>query len=245
MYNQKTQIEKSLQPIVNENNKERGRLYRSHNKEKELERHRIYNEKNRELIAQRNKEQRLAKLDEIKAKKKDYYQKNKEHIKAKTKEWKQVNREYDLERKKAWYAENRDKLHEYDRSRRPTKRIRERERGATDPQYILRKRLHSRIVTALRSKGTRKMFKTSDLMGCTLVELRAHIEKQFKPGMTWANKGEWEVDHIRPCAAFDLRDVEQQKICFHFSNLRPLWKAENRAKSARILPVEELEMRAA
>ena len=60
-----------------------------------------------------------------------------------------------------------------------------------------------------------------------------YIEAQFKPGMTWERYGEWHVDHIRPCASFDLTDPKQQKICFHYSNLQPLWAADNIKKGAK------------
>jgi hypothetical protein len=54
--------------------------------------------------------------------------------------------------------------------------------------------------------------------------------------MTWENYGPvWHVDHIRPCASFDLTDPAQQRECFHFSNLQPLFAAENLAKGDKIL----------
>ena len=42
------------------------------------------------------------------------------------------------------------------------------------------------------------------LVGYTLLELMTHLESQFTDGMTWENYGQWHVDHIRPCAKFDL-----------------------------------------
>jgi hypothetical protein len=53
--------------------------------------------------------------------------------------------------------------------------------------------------------------------------------------MTWLNHGQiWEIDHIKPCSSFDLTDLEQQKQCFHYTNLQPLFKTENRQKSNKI-----------
>ena len=61
-----------------------------------------------------------------------------------------------------------------------------------------------------------------------------HIEQQFQPGMSWERHGkDLHIDHIKPCAAFDLTDPEQQKICFHFSNMRPLWAVDNLKKGAK------------
>ena len=64
-----------------------------------------------------------------------------------------------------------------------------------------------------------------------MAELKAYLELQFTDGMTWENRGNWHIDHIRPCASFDLTDPEQQKQCFHYTNLQPLWAADNLAKS--------------
>ncbi len=45
--------------------------------------------------------------------------------------------------------------------------------------------------------------------------------------------GRIHVDHIRPCASFDLTRASQQRACFHFTNLQPLWAADNRRKGAK------------
>ena len=60
--------------------------------------------------------------------------------------------------------------------------------------------------------------------------MRKHIEKQFKEGMTWKNQGKWHIDHIKPCCKFNLLDKEEQKKCFHYTNLQPLWSQENLSK---------------
>jgi len=53
--------------------------------------------------------------------------------------------------------------------------------------------------------------------------------------MTWENYGPvWHIDHIKPCAAFNLKDYEQQKICFHWSNQQPLFAGENISKGAKV-----------
>ena len=51
--------------------------------------------------------------------------------------------------------------------------------------------------------------------------------------MSWDNYGEWEIDHIRPLALFDLTDEAQFKEAASFKNLQPLWKKDNREKGAR------------
>lgn len=93
--------------------------------------------------------------------------------------------------------------------------------------------LSNRIRSALRKQTSRKAGKTAALLGCTIAELREHLQSQFKPGMTWANHGRngWHIDHKRPCSGFNLAIPEQQAECFNWRNLQPLWEAENIRKS--------------
>lgn len=121
-------------------------------------------------------------------------------------------------------------------------RARERARGkyaremiAGNVQYILKVRLSSRIRTALRRESIHKAGCTLKLVGCSMDDFKLHLEKKFTTGMTWTNMGEWHLDHIIPCDVFDLTDVRQQQACFHFTNLRPLWGAENIRKSNKII----------
>jgi hypothetical protein len=74
------------------------------------------------------------------------------------------------------------------------------------------------------------------MLGCTIPELKAHLEKQFKPGMSWSNYGYrgWHIDHIIPLSSFKLSDPEQQRKATHFTNLQPLWGYENQSKSDRL-----------
>ena len=75
--------------------------------------------------------------------------------------------------------------------------------------------------------------RSKELTGADIDVVKAHLERQFVDGMTWENRGAWHVDHIRPCASFDLTDPEQQRQCFHYTNLQPLWAEDNLAKSDR------------
>ena len=60
-----------------------------------------------------------------------------------------------------------------------------------------------------------------------------HLESQFKVGMTWDNYGEWHIDHIKPLAAFDIKDPAQVAEASHYTNLQPLWAMENFTKSKK------------
>lgn len=113
----------------------------------------------------------------------------------------------------------------------------QRRRASEDMGFRLLRSLRARFVSACRGKRSGR---TLALIGCSLDHLRAHLEAQFKEGMTWANYGPyrvggpmtWHIDHIKPCAAFDLTDPVQQRACFHWTNLQPLWAAENMSKGA-------------
>lgn len=101
----------------------------------------------------------------------------------------------------------------------------------SDAQFRLLSLLRNRINKALR--GNSKSQTTVALLGCPVVWLEVHLESLFRAGMTWENYGPvWEVDHIKPCAAFDLSLPDHQKACFHWTNLQPLFTGENRKKGA-------------
>jgi hypothetical protein len=106
-------------------------------------------------------------------------------------------------------------------------------RKKVDPTFKLLKSLRSRIKSAIKSG--KKCASTVELLGCTLSFARQHIEAQFQDGMTWDNHGEWHIDHKVPCASFNLFEASEQRKCFHYTNLQPLWAEENLSKSDKII----------
>jgi hypothetical protein len=109
-------------------------------------------------------------------------------------------------------------------------------RRQSDIIYRIKCVLTARLRQALKSQSIKKSLKTFGLLGASTEDTLRHLESQFKSGMTRENHGlkGWVVDHIRPCSSFDLSDPEQQKICFHYTNLQPLWWWENLSKSNKI-----------
>lgn len=103
----------------------------------------------------------------------------------------------------------------------------------TNIEYKLKHVLKSRIRDALKKHLVNKYRNTNNLTGCTMEELKSHLENQFKEGMTWDNHGDWHIDHIKPCCSFDLTKEEEQKKCFHFTNLQPLWAKDNLSKGGK------------
>jgi len=111
-----------------------------------------------------------------------------------------------------------------------------RNRLKNDPLYKLINTIRSRITMAIKCQYGEKQNKTIELLGCTVDECRNHLEKQFTEGMTWENHSRygWHINHIIPCNAFDLTCPLQQKICFHYTNLQPLWWKDNISKGKKI-----------
>ena len=95
--------------------------------------------------------------------------------------------------------------------------------------------------TALNAAMAQKHSGSLSLLGCDWEQLIGHLEAQFADGMSLENYAEWHVDHIRPCASFDLEDPAQQRACFFWANLQPLWATDNLAKSDEWTPEMEAE----
>jgi len=122
-----------------------------------------------------------------------------------------------------------EKIREASDHRKACRNRRGRERRAADIQYKLQTNLRSRLYCAIRN-GQKAGSAISDL-GCSVEELKKHLESQFEPGMTWENWGhgsdKWNIDHIIPLSSVNLENREEFLKVVHFSNLRPLWMPEN------------------
>lgn len=154
----------------------------------------------------------------------EYGRKNRAILREKKKQQIANNPEYaaSLRRSKAvWRDKNKNYTNEYNKKRK-----------ANDPNFKLRMSLRTRLYQSL--KGL-KLKSAIDLLGCSIEEFKNYIANKFSDGMTWENHGEWELDHIKPLALFDLTNLEEQKMAFHFSNFQPLWKVDNRAKRDMII----------
>ena len=171
-------------------------------------------ERRREQQARNKRERWAALTDEEKSEEYKYYRDR----------WKNLSTE---QRKRELML----KSESVDREKR-RKRVRnwKRYNYANNLEYRLTHVLRSRLGSAIR--GTAKAASTKELIGCSIKHLRAHLERQFTAGMSWDNYGDWHIDHIRPCASFDLTDPGQQRECFNYTNLQPLWAEDNMKKGA-------------
>ena len=141
-----------------------------------------------------------------------------------------------------WAKENREHLNTQIRARRAANPEREQEkqrRRIARPEQNIASRMRSRIRHAFTNRGLisdKTGRKWEDLVGYTVADLRAHIERQFKGTMSWGNFGKWHVDHIIPVSAFSFSSVDDSEFraCWALSNLRPIWARRNREKSASV-----------
>jgi hypothetical protein len=157
-----------------------------------------------------------------------WYHKNIEKARAKCRRWKKNNPEKVLTGFRRWVEKNRHWVRKFDNKYKKEKR-------KLDPRFKLRCNLRIRICIALKKSRAKRFHKTEEIIGCSITYLRQYLESLFSPGMTWENhshKG-WHVDHIEPCIRFDLTDPVQQRKCFHYTNLQPLWAADNLKKGAK------------
>lgn len=100
-----------------------------------------------------------------------------------------------------------------------------------DVNFKLRCYLSTRLYQVTR--GISKSKSTIKLLGCSIDKLKKHLEKKFTKGMNWDNYGRkgWVIDHIKPCASFDLKKKSEQIKCFNYKNLQPLWEKDNWEKN--------------
>ena len=151
---------------------------------------------------------------------------NPEAWNARARQWKQANKAKVSAYNKTYGLNHRDEIN-----------TRIRDQYASDPNYTVAMRLRARLYEMVTKAGAAKTGKFRELVDVSREQLLAHLESQFAPGMSWENMGQWHIDHIRPCASFDLTDPAQQRECFHYSNLQPLWAEDNWQKSDKWEPV--------
>jgi hypothetical protein len=182
------------------------------NKEiKKINRHNYYLE-HKELEISRAKEYNKNHANKISQYQKEYF-----------KTYYKLNKQTLIDRVTKFRKDNPEHFKNYLKNRR-----------ILDINFKLSGNLRTRINQAIKINSKRGH--TLDLLGCSIVFLKERLESQFKKGMTWDNWAldGWHIDHIYPCTSFDLTKKSEQKICFHWSNLQPLWAKDNLSKSAKI-----------
>ena len=103
-----------------------------------------------------------------------------------------------------------------------------RERRKNDVLFKVRENLRSRLTSLIKSKTMKKDKGFSQYIGCSLVQLKQHLQLNFSEGMSWDNYGDWHIDHIVPLSSAKTIDA-LFNLC-HYTNLQPLWAFDNISK---------------
>jgi hypothetical protein len=165
---------------------------------------------------------------------KEYYQAHKEERKAYRKAYYQTHKEkeitYGIE-----YKENHKK--EMKEWKRNYSKNYQRERRRNDINFKILCGLRERLNKAI--KHNQKSGSAVKDLGCSVFELKIHLESKFQEGMTWENYGYrgWHIDHITPLISFNLQNREEFLKACHYSNLQPMWAEENLKKSDSLPPL--------
>jgi hypothetical protein len=166
-----------------------------------------YYQENKDIILSKNNKYREDNLDKIKAKQREYHNKNKQTRNLDSREYSKNNRK---------------RLSEYVRYR-----------YNNNDEYRLRVICREMVRRMFDSIHANKILKTNEILGYSPLELKEHIERQFKEGMTWSNYGEWVIDHIIPISS--AKNLEEGIELSKLENLQPLWAVDNLIKGNRII----------
>ena len=199
------------------------------NKGKVLEQMKKWYLKNKEEIIKRKNEYREEHKEEIRKTQKKYYIGNKDKFLGKIKKYQEKNKEKITKRQKKYYENNREKLlvkaKKYRENNKEKINNNSKKRYHTDINFKLATNLRHGLNRVLN--GISKSNSAIKLLGCSIEFLKKYLEKQFTKGMSWDNYGKWHIDHIKPCSKFDLTKKFNQRKCFNYKNLQPLWAEEN------------------
>ena len=176
----------------------------------------------------------LANCDRIKAQTKAYIAAHPEENRARRRVYQKKRTATDTvfaEKRRAlkreWYTKNKARVFKWQSLYRKN-------RSVADPIFAKERKLRSMLNALIKQCVKSSSDRFVDLIGCSRVQFRQHIESLWRSGMCWENHGTlgWHIDHIMTCSKFDLSSEDEVKKCFHYKNLQPLWAYENLKKGA-------------
>lgn len=167
---------------------------------------------------------RLKQKPEYKQKASEYskkkYAKNKEKYAERWKKYYKENAEYLRQKTKDYRKNNMDKIREWDR------------KNLLKPKNKINDAISKSMRYALN--GKKNGCHWEEFVNYTVEDLKKHLEKHFKSGMTWDNYSRtgWHIDHIIPKSWFKFKSYNDRefKQCWALANLQPLWAEENLKK---------------
>jgi len=176
------------------------------------------------------------------------YANNKEKMKESHENWRKVNQEKVNEYWRKRYK-NEEQLRvqkqNYRKENIEVIRVYRRkyfkERKENDVSFKISCLLRSRVNAAIKRSKNFKFGKMKTLLGCSLKELKRHLQKTALINgyndfdINKYNSSDYHIDHIVPCISFDLSKEDEQRKCFHWSNLQILRAEDNLIKGGRII----------
>lgn len=164
-----------------------------------------------------------------------YYIEHKTKLDQNSKQWRKSNKQKMIQYTQKYQQNHPEKIYEYKKKsiekRRQYAKVYVQKKKATDINFYLAHNLRKRLNFYIKKKPK----STLDYLGCSISELKQHLESKFQPGMTWENYGKygWHIDHIKPLVAFDLAQESELYIACNYLNLQPLWAKDNHKKGAK------------
>jgi hypothetical protein len=191
-----------------------------------------------DCISKYHKEYREENAEEIAEKQRIYYIEHIDELKQGSLEYRIANAEY-IRESGAYHREQNRKNGIYpwrSEDAKIKRNIYRKQKLEEDFNFKFSCSTRMKIYNRIKTGGGKKDVKTEVLLGCTIDFFKAYLESSWIEGMSWDNYGQygWHIDHILPCSSFNLRDVEQQKKCFHYTNQQPLWMLDNLRKGRKI-----------
>lgn len=234
-------INKQITDFYNDNNSKDGltsqckgcrKEYTKSNKKQIQEYKKKYNLKNKEKIKKIRKKYWLKHKKEKKEYDKNYYEQHKPSVLKKVKKYRESHRqELNEKQKKYNFSHKKEKCNydkNYTQSHKKERNRKQKDRRKIDLNFRLSSNLRARITDAINKH--RKNLTTMGLIGCEIEYLMYYLQCKFVKGMNWDNYGKWHIDHIKPCALFNLSKPSEQLKCFNYTNLQPLWAEDNYKK---------------
>jgi hypothetical protein len=220
----KKELERKIK--IKEYQKEYRKKYyaNAENRKKKIKSYKKWYKKNKIRIKKRHKEYNKINKDKIKANRRKWWLNNHDKVEKQRDAWNKKNEKKLKKWRKKYYRKNKERI--LIQIRRNIK-----ERLKNDVTFRLLSNLRRRVRYAVKANNTVKSDHTMSLIGCSIENLKKHLELHFDNKMSWDNYGKWHIDHIIPCYNFDLTKPEEQRKCFNWSNLQPLWAKDNLSKN--------------
>ena len=168
--------------------------------------------------------------------------KNRERLVEYSRKWRRTHPKRAKELTKNWREKNKEKMLSFSKlwnEKFPEKRKNINRRSGNKKYKTLRGCLNIHIATSMRKslRGNKHGSHWESLVNYTVDDLKNHIERQFKDGMSWDNRHLWHIDHIITISAFNYEKAEDYdfKRCWALDNLQPLWASDNIKKKDKLL----------